>query len=162
MMLVLYPKFQVSSCSNVTQRVPEEDQGAGRPGDEPGPEDTEAIKETKEDAEAAQSKPTEDGETKKNPDVPHTDEEREEAMKSGNFPHDPNDHSGEPLHVHDASEKKDRSESVSQEGGNPHGKTLGTGEQYVKSSGMDANGGDFDATNPGAGKEANRTSRAPV
>jgi len=32
----------------------------------------------------------------------------------------------------------------------------GTGEQYVKSSGLKADGGDFDATNPGAGKEADR------
>lgn len=32
----------------------------------------------------------------------------------------------------------------------------GTGEKYVKSSGMKAEGGDFDAANPGAGKEADR------
>lgn len=32
----------------------------------------------------------------------------------------------------------------------------GTGEQYVKSSGLKADGGDFDATKPGAGKEADR------
>jgi len=32
----------------------------------------------------------------------------------------------------------------------------GTGEKYVKSSGLNADGGDFDATNPGAGKEADR------
>jgi hypothetical protein len=32
----------------------------------------------------------------------------------------------------------------------------GTGEQYVKSSGMVADGGDFDASNPGAGREADR------
>jgi hypothetical protein len=32
----------------------------------------------------------------------------------------------------------------------------GTGEQYVKSTGLTADGGDFDATNPGAGKEADR------
>jgi len=32
----------------------------------------------------------------------------------------------------------------------------GTGEKYVKSSGMKADGGDFDATNAGAGKEADR------
>jgi len=32
----------------------------------------------------------------------------------------------------------------------------GTGELYVKSSGMKADGGDFDATKPGAGKEADR------
>lgn len=32
----------------------------------------------------------------------------------------------------------------------------GTGEQYVKSSGLKADGGDFDATKPGAGREADR------
>jgi hypothetical protein len=32
----------------------------------------------------------------------------------------------------------------------------GTGEKYVKSSGFAAEGGDFDATKPGAGKEADR------
>jgi hypothetical protein len=139
------------------QRAPQEHQGADRPGDEPGPQDTEAIKEKKETAEVVQSKETE-GDSKKLEGVPHTDEEREEAMKKGNFPHDPNDHSGEPLHVHEEGGKKDRNASVSQEGGNPHGKTLGTGEQYVKSSGQQADGGDFDATNPGAGKEATRKS----
>lgn len=35
----------------------------------------------------------------------------------------------------------------------------GTGEQYVKSSGMVADGGDFDASNPGAGREADRMFR---
>lgn len=30
----------------------------------------------------------------------------------------------------------------------------GTGEKYVKSTGMGAEGGDFDAANPGAGREA--------
>ncbi|KAF1733381.1 hypothetical protein CRV24_007282 [Beauveria bassiana] len=32
----------------------------------------------------------------------------------------------------------------------------GTGEEYVKSSGLQADGGDFDATRPGAGREADR------
>jgi len=119
------------------------------------PADDLASQKQPEAGEAAQSTETD---AKKDPKIPHTDEEREELMqKGGEFPHDPNDHSGEPLHVHEEGEqKKDRNESVSQEGGNPHGKTLGTGEQYVKSSGLEADGGDFDATNPGAGKEANR------
>ncbi|CAG8952699.1 hypothetical protein HYFRA_00008942 [Hymenoscyphus fraxineus] len=34
------------------------------------------------------------------------------------------------------------------------GQGEGTGEKYVKSSGMSAEGGDFDAANPGAGREA--------
>ncbi|KAI2626684.1 hypothetical protein GGR54DRAFT_480704 [Hypoxylon sp. NC1633] len=36
----------------------------------------------------------------------------------------------------------------------------GTGEQYVKSSGLKADGGDFDATKPGAGREADRLMEA--
>lgn len=32
----------------------------------------------------------------------------------------------------------------------------GTGEKYIKSSGLKADGGDFDATKPGAGREADR------
>lgn len=37
-----------------------------------------------------------------------------------------------------------------------HKEEQGTGEKYVKSSGFAAEGGDFDATNPGAGREADR------
>jgi len=60
------------------------------------------------------------------------------------------------LKVHDESEKPERTGSVGQEGGGPHGKEQGTGEQWVKTSGLAAEGGDFDATKPGAGKEATR------
>ncbi len=35
-------------------------------------------------------------------------------------------------------------------------KTKGTGQQYVKSTGLAAEGGDFDASRPGAGREADR------
>lgn len=44
------------------------------------------------------------------------------------------------------------------EGDGPGAKSQGevTGEQYVKSSGLAADGGDFDATKPGAGREADR------
>jgi len=113
-------------------------------------------------------RPNEAPSSNSNPKVPHSDAEREKLMETGGeFPRDPNDHSGEPLKMHDGteydnsdksdkSEKKDRSQSVSQEGGNPHGKTMGTGEQYVKSTGIPAEGGDFDASNPGAGQEATR------
>lgn len=45
------------------------------------------------------------------------------------------------------------------EGGEEESK--GTGEQYVKSSGLAADGGDFDATKPGAGREADRTFYIP-
>ena len=39
-------------------------------------------------------------------------------------------------------------------------KEPGTGTKYEKSTGMAAEGGDFDATRPGAGKEADRKSRS--
>ena len=43
--------------------------------------------------------------------------------------------------------------------GQAAGKTSeGTGEQYVKSTGLAADGGDFDAAKPGAGREADRKS----
>lgn len=38
----------------------------------------------------------------------------------------------------------------------------GTGEKYVKSTGLAADGGDFDATKPGAGREADRKSAPPA
>lgn len=57
--------------------------------------------------------------------------------------------------------KKDSADPTSTEGGaendeEDHGESKGTGEQYVKSSGLQADGGDFDATKPGAGREADR------
>jgi len=59
------------------------------------------------------------------------------AFKEDSKPSDPSD---------PASENK--------EGGSDESK--GTGEQYVKTSGLAADGGDFDATKPGAGREADR------
>jgi len=102
--------------------------------------------------------------------MPHSDEEREKMMETGNFPHDPNDHSGEPLKMHNEKSKvddkdgeeevtegkKERSESVAHEGGAPHGSSKGTGQEVVKASGVAAEGGDFDASKPGAGSEATR------
>ncbi|UNI19678.1 hypothetical protein JDV02_005850 [Purpureocillium takamizusanense] len=43
-----------------------------------------------------------------------------------------------------------------EEGSNEDGESKGTGEQYVKTTGFAADGGDFDATKPGAGREADR------
>jgi len=51
---------------------------------------------------------------------------------------------------------KGREEKTSEDGPDSTSHGEGTGEQYVKSSGMAAEGGDFDASNPGAGKEADR------
>jgi hypothetical protein len=69
--------------------------------------------------------------------MPHTDAEREKLMMKGEFPRDPNDHSGEPLHVHQETDTsdapKDRKDSVAHEGGDPHGEAKkGDGTQYVK------------------------------
>ncbi|KAF2643729.1 hypothetical protein P280DRAFT_466469 [Massarina eburnea CBS 473.64] len=79
---------------------------------------------------------------------------------------DPNDHSGEPLHVHGDSEKSVSVPATQEErreskdglpGGQEHGKEpKGTGDIWEKSTGLQADGGDFDATKPGAGKEADR------
>jgi len=116
------------------QAPQQKQQGADRPNDEPSEGKDGSVK------------------------MPHSDEEREKLMQKGEFPHDPSDHSGEPMKMHDESgktQKKERSESVAQEGGDPHGEKKGTGTEYFKSSGMAADGGDFDATKPGAGAEAN-------
>jgi hypothetical protein len=42
------------------------------------------------------------------------------------------------------------------------GHEKGTGELYVKSSGLKADGGDFDASKPGAGWEADSKSHQPI
>jgi len=89
-----------------------------------------------------------------NDGMPHSDEDRERLMQQGTFPHDPNDHSGEPLKVHDGSDKKNDSDE--NDVPDDSHKAQGSGEQYVKSAGLKADGGDFDAANPGAGSEANR------
>ncbi|KAI5928537.1 hypothetical protein F4810DRAFT_705475 [Camillea tinctor] len=52
---------------------------------------------------------------------------------------------------------EDKEAEEEEEGGpNAKSKGEGTGEKYVKSSGLQADGGDFDATKPGAGREAER------
>lgn len=49
-----------------------------------------------------------------------------------------------------------------EEGAQAKSQGEGTGEKYVKSSGLQADGGDFDAANPGAGKEADRRFTYPL
>jgi hypothetical protein len=73
---------------------------------------------------------------------------------------DPNDRSGEPMKMHGGSDFDQRRESkAGNPGGQEHGKEAkGSGEQWVKTSGVAADGGDFDATKPGAGREADRRS----
>jgi len=104
--------------------------------------------------------PTDEPSTKSKSTTNIDDIDGEEALKK----RDPNDHSGEPMHMHGAGEEKtstkieDRRESkAGQPGGQDMGKEEhGTGEQWVKTSGLAAEGGDFDATKPGAGREADR------
>lgn len=52
--------------------------------------------------------------------------------------------------------KPDSADPSAETAGDDSGKDKGSGEQYVKSSGLQADGGDFDATKPGAGREADR------
>jgi hypothetical protein len=86
---------------------------------------------------------------------------RESKNEAENLLHrDPNDHSGEPMKMHGGSDFDQRRESkAGNPGGQEHGKEAkGSGEQWVKTSGVAADGGDFDATKPGAGREADRRS----
>lgn len=59
---------------------------------------------------------------------------------------DPNDHSGEPMHVHDGSDKKESSTATdgSEKDTDKLNEEKGTGEKYVRSSGLYGSGGDFD------------------
>lgn len=56
----------------------------------------------------------------------------------------------------DSSSSVNKTEDANETEDDESKKSSGTGEQYVKSSGLKADGGDFDATNPGAGREADR------
>ncbi|KAI7780172.1 hypothetical protein LA080_016361 [Diaporthe eres] len=55
-----------------------------------------------------------------------------------------------------ASKESSGAGGTGEDGPGAESKGEGTGEQYVKSSGLAADGGDFDATKPGAGREADR------
>ncbi|CAN8096976.1 unnamed protein product [Discula destructiva] len=59
---------------------------------------------------------------------------------------------GDAANIGGANKKDD----VDPEGLGGKSESKGTGEQYVKTSGLKADGGDFDATKPGAGREADR------
>ncbi|KAI9808091.1 MAG: hypothetical protein M1827_007511 [Pycnora praestabilis] len=79
-----------------------------------------------------------------------------DAGEQSQIKKDLNDHFGEPLGMHGVAEKK--GSKAGQSGGDPDGggKSEGTGEQWVKSSGMAGDGGYFNATKLGAGHEADR------
>ncbi|KAI9703128.1 MAG: hypothetical protein M1836_007693 [Candelina mexicana] len=118
------------------QKPLQKQQGADKPEDEPNKEETEALKSEKDKTEGKKS----------------NDEGTADIKK------DPSDHSGEPIHMHSGSDRKG-SAHPGQAGGDPHGENKenkGTGEQWVKTSGLASDGGDFDAAKPGAGKEADR------
>ena len=112
---------------------PEKQQGADRPHHAPNDEATEALKARKDNAEAVMEK------------------------------RDPDDHSGEPMKMHNSTnevagtQQERRDSKVGNPGGQEHGKEpKGTGEKHIKTSGLATDGGDFDASKPGAGKEADR------
>ena len=81
-----------------------------------------------------------------------TKEEVEHAGRQ-NFETDPKDHSGKPPETvkHDGSDSKEDKLDHAHDSDKK-----GTGMKYVKSSGLAADGGDFDASKPGAGREAQR------
>jgi hypothetical protein len=103
-------------------------QGADKPTSEPSSAESDRIKETKKEAEDA-AKVDVSG-----PGPKTLEEKAKEGGAAGAGKADDGD---------DGPQKESKGE--------------GTGEKYVKSSGMKADGGDFDAANPGAGKEADRT-----
>lgn len=110
------------------QQNTQKHQGADRPHEEPNKDEHQRIKDAKAEAEKAQ-----------------------EVDVSGPGP--------QPLSkTHGNAGKAQKSSSSGDDDDGPqstsHGE--GTGEKYVKSSGMKADGGDFDAAAPGAGKEADR------
>lgn len=119
------PGIDPSSGVQPTQKQ----QGADRPKDAPTDDENTAVQGKKDEAEASI------------------------------FKRDPNDRSGEPMRMHDgglpSTQEERRTSKVGNPGGQEHGKEeKGTGEQWVKTSGLAADGGDFDATKPGAGREA--------
>jgi len=67
-------------------------------------------------------------------------------------------HGGDAGQSETSVDKKAEGEDDEEDGSGPGAKSTGegTGEKYVKSSGLKADGGDFDATKPGAGREADR------
>lgn len=138
----------VSADPTSGQKPTPKQQGADRPMEEPSGEQADAVKREKETTEKQQAgqDPSSGSQDKKQPKK------------------DPNDHSGEPLGSVDHSGGGGDKKAKGQEGGGAHGEdkeNQGTGEIWVKTSGMAADGGDFDASKPGAGKEADRESMTP-
>ena len=114
-------------------------QGADRPAEEPSGEQVTAIRNEKEKHENIQVG-----------NDPTGDDTGEGSTENKDL----NDHSGEPLGTvdHGAPGQGKALGGVSE----GYSKEKGTGELWVKSTGVAAHGGDFDAAKPGAGKEAGR------
>lgn len=123
-----------SSAPQNTQKQ----QGTDRPFDEPSSEEHDHIKETKKEAEDA---------AKVDTSGPGPKSLGEKARETGGTL-DAGSAAGK---AEDGSKAGDDDDGPQKES---HGE--GTGEKYVKSSGMKADGGDFDAAKPGAAREADR------
>jgi hypothetical protein len=117
----------VSADPSSAPQDTQKQQGADRPSDEPSSGELDRIKETKKKAEEAAAVDT---------SGPRSLEDK--ARDGGAAGASAGGEGGE----EDGPQKESHGE--------------GTGEKYVKSSGMKADGGDFDASNPGAAKEADR------
>jgi hypothetical protein len=132
-------KADPSSAPQKTQNQ----QGADRPFDEPSSEEHDQIKETKKEAEDA---------AKVDTSGPGPKSLEEKARETGGTLDA--GASGAPAGKMENGDKTaggDHDDGPQKES---HGE--GTGEKYVKSSGMKADGGDFDAAKPGAAREADR------
>jgi len=114
-----------------------EHQGAGNPHDEPDHEESKAIAEKNKAADAA------------------VDEESGSSGTTGGASGS-DDAGPKPLGGGDAGGPAGGASEADKEALGSQSKEPGTGEKYIKSSGTVADGGDFDAANAGAGREANR------
>lgn len=121
----------VGADPSSAQQPTQKQQGADRPSDEPSGGESERIRETKKEAEDAAGV-----------DVsgPGPQSLAEKARENGGVAGGSGKKGG------DGDDDGPQKESQGE----------GTGEKWVKSSGMKADGGDFDASNPGAGREADR------
>jgi hypothetical protein len=127
-----------SSAPQNTQKQ----QGADRPFDEPSSEEHDRIKETKKEAEDA---------AKVDTSGPGPKSLEEKASETGGMLD-----AGAGGATTGKVEKSSKAAGDNDDGPQKESHGEGTGEKYVKSSGMKADGGDFDAAKPGAAREADR------
>lgn len=144
----------------------------------PLPDDTAAPKSSSVDsatpnsgsADVAAAKPAPADTTSQQNDTRAPEDENTQVDIKGPGPRPLNvvakEHGGDAGRDHEASPKTSESSSSS---GASEAKDVvddsdskGSGQMYVKASGLAADGGDFDATKPGAGKEADRKSHSSL